>query len=260
MNYIEFRNKYNNHYVDFDNVYGPQCWDLAQFYFTQVLNVPSSVLSGCRWVGNMLIQPKRAELDQYFDEVDTHAMQQGDVCIWRNPKNEEDCHIAIYDHYENGQCYYFSQNPGPSKVQIVNKIGHHAFRRKQEKKEEITPNVPRDEYKNQIEVKVPDLRVRAYHSLGGDIIGKASKGFYDYYEVAEGDGYQWYRITDDWRRQWIASSDEWTTVYPKKDAPKKGDKVNIEGTFEVKDTNDNMVLVSIEGKDCWIPFKAVKIV
>lgn len=257
MNYIEFRNKYNGKYIDFDHSYGYQCWDLNQFYDVEVLNVPEYVLSGCGVVKNMLYGEKRKQLNEFFDEVDTHAMQQGDICIW---DFGDAGHIAIYDHYEDGQCYYFSQNPNPCEVMIINLPNHHAFRRKSEKKEEIAPNVPRDEYKNQIEVKVPDLRVRAYHSLGGDIIGKASKGFYDYYEVAEGDGYQWYRITNDWRRQWIASSDEWTTVYPKKDAPKKGDKVNIEGTFEVKDTKDNMVLISIEGKDCWIPFKAVKIV
>ena len=179
MTYQEFKNKYNGKYVDFDGSYGCQCWDLAQFYNTEVLGVPSWVLSGCGGVKNMLYPPKRADLDKYFDEVDTHAMQQGDLCIW-------DCndlgHIAIYDHYENGQCYYFSQNPNPCQVMIINLKNHHAFRLK---KEEITPNVPRDEYNNQIEVLVDDLNVRASGSLQGTILGKAKKGFYNYYEVVK---------------------------------------------------------------------------
>ena len=78
----------------------------------------------------------------------------------------------------------------------------------------ITPNVDRDEKKDQIEVKIENLRVRKQPSLNGDVLGYASLGFYNYYEVADVDGYIWYRIADN---QWIAFNEEWETVYPKKE-------------------------------------------
>lgn len=78
----------------------------------------------------------------------------------------------------------------------------------------ITPNVDRDEKKDQIEVKIENLRVRKQPSLNGDVLGYASLGFYNYYKVADVDGYIWYRIADN---QWIAFNEEWETVYPKKE-------------------------------------------
>lgn len=94
-------------------------WDLAQRYFTEVLKLPASVLSGCGLVSNMLKEPKRKVLLKYFDEVKTP--QQGDVAIW------EYGHIAIYDHAKN---YYFSQNPNPSRVIQITRGGVHFFRLK----------------------------------------------------------------------------------------------------------------------------------
>lgn len=75
----------------------------------------------------------------------------------------------------------------------------------------VTPNVDKDIYKNQIEVKVPELRVRYDASLNADILGYAGIGYFDFYETRDNDGYTWYRIADN---QWIAYSDEWETVYP----------------------------------------------
>ena len=86
MTYQEFKNKYNGQYLDWDSCYGPQCWDLAQYYFKEVLDVPSWVLSGCGYVSKMLYPPKRNDLDQYFDEVSIYEMYQGDVVIWDDPK------------------------------------------------------------------------------------------------------------------------------------------------------------------------------
>lgn len=75
----------------------------------------------------------------------------------------------------------------------------------------ITPNVERDTNKDQIEVKVPNLRVRTAPNLSAEILGYASIGFYNYYEIQNNDDYTWYRIADN---QWIASNEEWTEVYP----------------------------------------------
>lgn len=96
----------------------------------------------------------------------------------------------------------------------------------------VTPNVDRDIYKNQIEVKISDLRVRSGAGTDKSIIGMASKGFYNYYETADANGYKWYRIADG---QWIASKEGWTVVYPAQPKPvptykyKVGDKVVING-------------------------------
>lgn len=129
MTYQEFKNKYNHKYVDYDGCYGYQCWDLAQYYFTECLGLPASVLSGCGGVKNMLYQPKRAELDKYFDEISVYEMCPGDVCIW---EYAEYGHIAMFDHWDGNQNWYFSQNPNPSEVINCNLPGLHAFRRKQE--------------------------------------------------------------------------------------------------------------------------------
>lgn len=127
MTYNEFRDKYKGKYIDVDNQYGAQCWDLAQRYFTECLKLPASVLGGCGLVSNMLYPPKRNELDKYFDEVPTTAMYGGDVVIW------EYGHIAIFDHWDGKKNWYFSQNPNPCNVITINRYGVHAFRLKGEK-------------------------------------------------------------------------------------------------------------------------------
>ena len=80
-------------------------------------------------------------------------------------------------------------------------------------KEPVTPNVEKDEYKDQIEVKVDNLRVRKDASLNGTVIGYASIGYYNYYETKDADNYTWYRIADN---QWVAYNKDWFDVYPAK--------------------------------------------
>lgn len=218
MTYIEFRDKYNGQYVDVDNYpkdWKYQCFDLAQLYNREVLNVPDYVLAGCGVVKNMLVGEKRKQLDEYFDEVNVEKMKQGDVCIWGCG---EAGHIAIFDSYNptENQCYYFSQNPNPCQVMAITLDYHHAFRRKPETPPlpPVTDNVERDEYKNQIEVKVSELRVRTQPTLEGEILGHAKEGYYNFYEKAEHDGYEWYRIAEN---QWLAYNEEWLNVLPAKE-------------------------------------------
>lgn len=127
MTYQEFKKKYNGKYIDYDGAYGAQCWDLAEYYITQVLNLPSSILSGCGNVKNMLVKPKIDVLKKYFNEVKTTEMKQGDLCIWSSN------HIAVFDHYGGGKNYYFSQNPNKCQVMTINMSGLHAFRKKETK-------------------------------------------------------------------------------------------------------------------------------
>ena len=243
MTYQEFKNKYNGQYVDVDNYpanWKWQCFDLVQLYNREVLNVPDYVLAGCGVVKNLIYDPtKRSQMNEFFDEVDVHAMQQGDICVWGGT---ECGHIAIYDSYDGANCWYFSQNPNPSQVIIINMDDHHAFRRKKETPPlpPVTENVERDEYQDQIEINVEKLRVRTIPTLDSEILGYANIGFYNYYEVAEHDGYTWYRIADN---QWVAYNEEWITVYPKKEKKKY-----IE--LEILEEKDGYVLVDL-GKT-WI--------
>lgn len=238
MTYQEFRDKYNGKWLDWDGAYGCQCWDLGQIYFTECLGLPSWVLSGCGLVSNMLYPPKRNDLDLYFDEISTNNMIPGDVCIW------EYGHIAIYDHWDNSGVYFFSQNPNPCEVMIIGMGGMHAFRLKSKK--EITPNVERDKNKNQIEVKVSELRVRTSPSLNGNILGYANIGYYNFYETKENDGYIWYRIADN---QWIASRDDWTNILPSEKP--KNEYINIPPTIEernIYDINSKEQIATIKPK------------
>lgn len=249
MTYQEFVNKYNGQYVDTDGYpkdWKWQCYDLAQLYFQEVLDVPYSVMEGCEVVKNMILWDwKYNLLMEYFDEIPTTSMQQGDISIWTSGPGG---HIAIFDHYnpENNQCYYFSQNPNPCQIMIINMEGHHAFRRKQPTPPpptpEVTPNVERDEYKDQIRIKegITELRVRVYPSLNDTIIGVVvastpeKPSYYNYYEVFNNDGYDWYKIAED---QWVAYKEEWFEVLPaKKDEYKQ---------FKILDRKDGNVLIDL---------------
>lgn len=245
MNYNDFKNKYNGQYVDVDGYpkeWPYQCFDLAQLYFQEVLNVPDYVLAGCGYVKNMLVGEKRQLLNEYFYEVDHNHMEAGDVCIWDETIGKAG-HIAMYDHYNENGVFFFSQNPNPSQVMQITMNGMHCFHRKSETPPlpPVTDTVAKDEYKDQIEVKVSQLRVRTQPTLNGEILGFAVEGgIYNYYEKANNDGYDWYRIADN---QWIAYNDEWETVYPAK--PKKE---YIE--LEILEKKDDYVLVDL-GK-VWI--------
>lgn len=127
MTYQEFKNKYNGKYLDVDGYpknWKYQCFDLAQAYIIEVLGLPSSILAGCKQVKNMLVRPKIDVLRAYFNEVPINSMCPGDVCIWSTN------HIAIFDHWDGRQNWYFSQNPNRCQVMVINQGGLHAFRKK----------------------------------------------------------------------------------------------------------------------------------
>lgn len=123
-----FKNDTLNKTIDFDGQYGGQCWDLAEYYNVNYLNVPASVLAGCGLVSNMLYPPKINELLEYFDEVDVHNMIKGDVVIWTYG------HIAIYDHWDGQYCWFVTQNNPVPNVTTLSIIevdgGARAFRLK----------------------------------------------------------------------------------------------------------------------------------
>ena len=244
MTYLEFRDKYNEKFIDYDGEFGFQCWDLAQQYVTECLGVPEWVLSGCGVAKNLLYGDKRNDLETYFYEVDVHEMNQGDLCIWDDGGAYG--HIAIEDSWDGNNVWYFSQNPNPCRVMTINMGGLHAFRlRNQEPTppKEVTPPVEPDKYKNQVEIKegVTELRVRAIPSINGEIIGKVQEGkYYNYYEMTSADDYTWIKIADN---QWMVYSDEWEILHL---AEKKEEFIQL----KVLEKKDGYVLVDL-GK-VWI--------
>ena len=61
-------------------------------------------------------------------------------------------------------------------------------------------------------VKHPEINYIAI-DIKSDVLGYAIKGFYNYYETANNEGYTWYRIADN---QWVAYNEEWDKIYPAK--------------------------------------------
>lgn len=230
MTYIEFRDKYNEKYIDVDNEYGAQCWDLGQRYFTECLGLPASVLGGCGLVSNMLYGEKRKLLDKYFDEVPNTKMEQGDVVIW------EYGHIAIEDSWDGSQNWFFSQNPNPCRVIPINKPGMHAFRLKGETPKLPTP-VEKDESKDQVEILIDYLNVRVKPSINSQSLGFAKPGYYNVFESTEADGYTWYKIGED---NWVAYSDEWAKYYP---AQKDYKELYEEALEEIKVKDEEIAIL-----------------
>ena len=185
MTYNEFKEKYNGKVLDYDGSYGGQCWDLAQYYFTECLGLPASILSGVGYVGNMLNEPKISLLLKYFDEVPTTNMIPGDVVIW------EKHHIAIFDNWDGKSCWYLSQNnagtgenpKGATEIVPIHIAGvARAFRLKGYKKPEIKPEVKHEEPKKEEGCKVGD-KVKPIKLV--DYYGTPLVQYDDYYTISE---------------------------------------------------------------------------
>ena len=116
-------------------------------------------------------------------------------------------------------------------MRVIPETNLRAFRPKKAQPQ-VTPNVARDENKNQIEVKVNNLNVRTDGTLSAESIGYANIGYYDYYETKENDGYTWYRID---MFQWVAYKEEWITVLPAK----------LEPTPEIISSDDHSITINI---------------
>lgn len=108
MNYENFKNKYLGKKVDYDGAYGAQCWDLAEQYVVECLNLPEYILAGCGVVNNLLIEPKLSVMKEYFDVIPLDKKQPGDIEVF------DFGHIAIMDHWDEEKKvnYYLSQNTG----------------------------------------------------------------------------------------------------------------------------------------------------
>ena len=240
MTYKEFVKKYNGKYTDFDGAYGYQCWDLAQRYITEVLDLPSSILSGCGLVSNMLKPPKINTMLKYFTEVKTG--RQGDIAIW------EYGHIAIVDHSD----YYFSQNPNACKVIQIKRKGVHFFRKKGTGTKELVDQILHVGSRVQFNgvFKVDILKV----PLGSNLFGcVALTGCpVKYYKNGKCKSYDWLKAND------FVECDKKGNAT--KDQLLKGGKSYVKNTktYEVKQIIGDSAMIHVSGYDSLIKAKYLK--
>ena len=108
----------------------------------------------------------------------------------------------------------------------------------------VTPDVKRDENKDQIKVVTTQLRVRKNHDTKSDILGVAKEnGIYNYYETFKDDKYTWYRIADG---QWVANDGEWLEVYPKKESEDKKVIEELKKQLEEANAQINQLTARVE--------------
>ena len=216
-------------------------WDLIQRYVTEVLNLPSSIFSGCGLVSNMLKEPKRSVLLKYFDEVKTPKQQ--DIAIW------EYGHVAVYDHAKN---YYFSQNPNACKVMQITRGGVHFFRKKgsgkKEKVDQILHVGSRVQFNGVFKVDI--LKV----PLGSNLFGcVALTGCpVKYYKNGKCKSYDWLKAND-----FIECDKKGNAT---KDQLLVGGKSYVKNTktYEVKQIIGDSAMIHVSGYDSLIKAKYLK--
>ena len=110
MNYKQFAEEYEGVEIDFDNMYGTQCVDLARFYWQKVCGLnrpqqPNTTPSGGakdlinNVVGNALCVRAKDE-----------SPQPGDVAIWGASKTNPWGHVAIVMVVGDGHLEVFEQD------------------------------------------------------------------------------------------------------------------------------------------------------
>ena len=111
--------------------------------------------------------------------------------------------------------------------------------------ESITPNVERDETKDQLKVLAKSLRVRADHNTSASIIGYApTNGIYNWYEMVRDGKYDWYRIAEG---QWIANNGSYLEIYPKKE--EEDQEMIDELNKQLKELNDKYNVLEAKYND-----------
>ena len=111
-----FIDKYNGVYLNTDNAYGAQCWDLFD-KFCQDYNINVSrycAITG--YVPDLFYLFDDYGYSEYFDKINVDNLQIGDWCFWDYGNMR---HVAL----KVGSNTYFSQNPNPSEVITLSPVG-----------------------------------------------------------------------------------------------------------------------------------------
>lgn len=120
----DFINKWNEKYIDIDNQYGYQCYDLWARWCLDVYggwDIPFSV-SPNGYVGNLWTNFD-TQLSKHFTKIPVNQLQTGDWCVWIGGMTTTS-HIAMFvkdNGNRTGQ--FFSQNPNPSRVITISYNG-----------------------------------------------------------------------------------------------------------------------------------------
>lgn len=107
---------YNDQYLNTDNAYGYQCWDLFD-KFCQDYNINVSrycAITG--YVPDLFYLFDEYGYGDYFDKINVEDLQAGDWCFWDYGSMK---HVAL----KVGSNTYFSQNPNPSQVITLSPAG-----------------------------------------------------------------------------------------------------------------------------------------
>ena len=243
MKYIsvdEFIKETEGKEYDIDHTAGVQCVDGIKEFNYLVYGKCDFNCGACGYAYGLWTNYETNGVKQYFDKYSFKDAKKGDWIIWNKDSAEAPkSHVAMFiERLDNNRVKAYGQNQNGKKYFNFASVSDNGIlgvlRPKIYVDPIITPNVERDVYKNQIEVKVPELRVRTGAGTNKKILGYASKGYYNYYDTTDANGYKWYKIADG---QWIASSDEWTVVYPAKPS---SDFFPPKGYFSLGDTSVNV--------------------
>jgi len=123
MTFIEFANKYNGKFLDFDGRYGYQCMDLMRAYIQEVLRLPPYTLPAVTYAKQVFTNFKP---NKYFTKVintPTAVPKKGDIIFWgwKYPTTGVAGHVAIFSE-GNVNCFIsFDQNyPSRQPCKYVN--------------------------------------------------------------------------------------------------------------------------------------------
>jgi len=113
MNYKEFAEEYEGVEVDFDNMYGAQCVDLARFYWQKVCGLnrpqqPNTTPSG--GAKDLINNVTGAIANRLRVRAKTESPQAGDIVIWGAANKNPWGHVAILMQVGEGHIEVFEQD------------------------------------------------------------------------------------------------------------------------------------------------------
>lgn len=107
--------------IEFDGAFMYQCVDVAKQYVADLTGIRNAMGNGNQWWMN-------PSLSSTFSAIPVgRPPRKGDIASWAGNHgaypNGGVGHVAIYSHSSNGQDFYLSQNPGPARIQPLNRSG-----------------------------------------------------------------------------------------------------------------------------------------
>lgn len=119
-NLTQFIEKYTGKYVDVDNAYGAQCWDLWSKYAQEVFGIPQSETNTTDGYARTVLTKKYLQskkLQEVFERKDAmYTPVSGDVVFFDKCAYYSGSHVAIVVADRGAAVWAFSQNPNAAKL------------------------------------------------------------------------------------------------------------------------------------------------